>query len=178
MDIVQGTLSSLQLTCSEPRLTIPEYGLHALNALHTAEPYTRPVFRFLNTVRSQSTPILLPYLNRAASLAQESPAIVSLGVLLLVLVIAMQIINFIRRIMMYWMRLVFRLVFWVGFGLLVAVVWQRGVGRSLGDVVGWGEELRTVWWREYRRWEGYQNQKGTNTGFGASGRGNAGSAWR
>ncbi|CAL3970908.1 unnamed protein product [Diplocarpon coronariae] len=161
-----------------------DYAIHAIQALHTAEPYTRPVRSYISTIRAQSAPILLPYLNKAASLAQESPAILSLGVLLLLLVLIMQILAFVRRVMLFWVRLAMRLVFWACVVLLVSVVWQRGVGRTVTDAASWTEELRGVWWREYRRWEGYQTQgpvgqgqgRGANTGFG--GRTNAGSKWR
>jgi hypothetical protein len=115
---------------------------------------------------------MLPYLNRAAELAQDSPSIITVGLLLLFLLIMMQILNFARRIMMFWIRLISRLMFWGGLVLLGAAVWQRGVGRSVDDIAEWGHELSEVWWREYYRWDGYQNQAGRG---GTSMRG--GSRW-
>jgi hypothetical protein len=60
-------------------------------------------------------------------------------------------------------------------------VWQRGLGRTVGDLVEWAQEIKDVWWREYRRWEGYQNQgrvRGAGSRrYGVRG-GNAGTAWR
>ncbi len=136
-------------------------------------------------IYAQCTPILLPYLNRAAALAQESPAIVSLGALLLVLIIAMQILAFFRRMMMFWIRLIVKLGSWGAIGILLGVVWQRGLGRTAMDLAAWTEELRAVWWREYRKWEDYQNRdgglgqaQGRGGNLGSGGRGNAGSAWR
>ena len=60
---------------------------------------------------------------------------------------------------MFWIRLMVRVTFWGGVVMLVAAIWQRGVGRTVEDAVGWGRELSEVWWREYRKWEGYQNLK-------------------
>jgi len=67
---------------------------------------------------------------------------------------------------MFWTRLVMRIAFWGGAILLVAAVWQRGVGRTAEDAVEWGRELSDIWWREYRRWEGYQNQGRRNVKAG------------
>jgi len=126
----------------------------------------------------------MPYLDSALRTLHASPAILSLAALLLLLIIAMQILYFVRRVMMFWFRVVMRLVFWGVVGVLVAVVWQRGVERTVGDLVHWGGEVGEVWAREYRRWEGVGNQGGggvnggLGSGKGGYGRTNAGSAWR
>ena len=51
--------------------------------------------------------------------------------------------------------------------MLGCVVWERGLSRTAEDVVGWGQEVGEVWWREYGRWEGVRNQQER-----------AGSSWR
>ncbi len=107
--------------------------------------------------------MLLPYLNTAAELAHKSPAILTVGILLLFLLIAMQVLNFIRRVMVWWFKFMMRVAFWTVVVLIISAVWQRGLDRTIGDLVVWGKELNEVWWREYRRWEGYQNQ-GQNLG--------------
>lgn len=75
----------------------------------------------------------------------------------------------------------FQVLFYGGIVVLIMVVWQRGVGRTLGDLAEWAQEIKDVWWREYRRWEGYQNQGRVRGGIGgrhAVRGGNAGTAWR
>jgi hypothetical protein len=176
MDIIQGTYfppdSPHPTKISRPL----DYALHAYNLYTTADPYLRPIRRTIYEVQARSYPLILPYLNRAAVLAQDSPAILTVGVLLLFLLIAMQVLNFVRRVMMFWMRLVMRLVFWGGVAVLVSVVLQRGVGRTVEDLMGWGQELGEVWVTEYRRWEGYQNMKQKqNQNFGRT---NARAGWR
>lgn len=74
----------------------------------------------------------------------------------------------------------FQVLFYGGLVVLVMVVWQRGVGRTVGDLVEWAEEIRQVWLMEYRRWEGYGNHgrvRARSGGHGVRG-GNAGTAWR
>lgn len=139
------------------------------------DPYLRPVRQFFWDFQSTCYPILLPYLNRLAVFAQESPSVVSLAVLLLVLAIMLQILSWVRRMMVWWFRLVTRVMFWGTVVVLASVVWQRGLGRTLQDVMMWGEELSDVWWREYRRWEGYQNMRRDQ---GAAGGASAKASWR
>lgn len=59
---------------------------------------------------------------------------------------------------MWWIRVVWWTSVTAVMVLLVSAVWQRGPERVLDDVVGWAGHLSEVWLREYRRWEGYQNQ--------------------
>ncbi|CZT48139.1 uncharacterized protein RSE6_08800 [Rhynchosporium secalis] len=163
---------------------LQEYLPTIMHTLYTLEPYTRLPLRTLNSLYTQATPLLTPYISSLLNTLHASPAILSLAAIILLLVLALQILSFIRRVMMFWFRLVMRLVFWAVLGLAVAVVWQRGVGRTMEDLWMWGNEVRRVWEGEYKRWEGYQNQ-GQNSG-GSSGRGgayagrrtNAASAWR
>jgi len=78
--------------------------------------------------------------------------------------------------MVWWFKVMVRITFWAVVVLLVSAVWQRGVGRTVDDLMGWGRELGDVWWREYRRWEGYQNH-GRNQAR-MMGRTNARATWR
>jgi hypothetical protein len=160
MDIIQGAQSLDPFPLhSRPTLHGTGYALDAYQLYHSADTYLRPVRSALSSMQARASPAVGPYLDKAAVLAQDSPGLVMVGVLLLLLLVVMQLLNFVRRLVMFWVRLVARLLFWAAIGLLVAVVCQRGVGRSVEDVLGWARELSEVWWREYRRWEGYQNQQ-------------------
>lgn len=106
----------------------------------------------------------MPFLNAAAVKAQDSPGIISVGVLLLLILIALQILNVMRRIMMWWIRLVWWLTIGAVLVLFASVVYQRGPERTVEDVLSAARHLSDVWWREYRRWEGYQ--KGQQRGSG------------
>jgi len=154
---------------------------YLLTLYHHLHPYIRSATSLISTIQSNLTPVLLPALNRAATFAQDSPAVITVGLLLLLLVISMQILNFARRIIVFWTRIMFQVLFYGGIVVLVMVVWQRGLGRTVGDLAEWAQEIKDVWWREYRRWEGYQHQgRVRNAGgrrYGVSG-GNARTAWR
>jgi uncharacterized protein YggT (Ycf19 family) len=149
--------------------------MQALHIYNSCDPYLRPVRRFVTSAQQTTYPVILPYLNRAAVLAQDSPAILSVGVLLLLLLIAMQVLNFIRRVMVFWFRLCVRLAFWAVVVLVISAVWQRGLQRTMEDLVGWGMELRDVWQKEYKRWDGYQNQHRSQSHMGRT---QAKASWR
>ena len=149
--------------------------MQALHIYNSCDPYLRPVRRFVTSAQQTTYPVILPYLNRAAVLAQDSPAILSVGVLLLLLLIAMQVLNFIRRVMVFWFRLCVRLAFWAVVVLVISAVWQRGLQRTMEDLVGWGMELRDVWQKEYKRWDGYQNQHRSQPHMGRT---QAKASWR
>jgi hypothetical protein len=149
--------------------------MQALHIYNSCDPYLRPVRRFVTSAQQTTYPVILPYLNRAAVLAQDSPAILSVGVLLLLLLIAMQVLNFIRRLMVFWFRLCVRLAFWAVVVLVISAVWQRGLQRTMEDLVGWGMELRDVWQKEYKRWDGYQNQHRSQPHMGRT---QAKASWR
>ncbi|TVY85365.1 hypothetical protein LSUE1_G000293 [Lachnellula suecica] len=152
----------------------PDVGVQAFHLYNEADPYLRPILSSLNALYAQLYPALLPLLNRAAVFTHDSPALVTVGILLLFLLISVQILAFVKRMLMWWFRMVVRVVFYGLLAVLVAVVWQRGLGRTVEDLVQWGGHLGEVWWREYRRWEGYQNQAAASQMKGTK----AGSGWR
>jgi hypothetical protein len=161
--------------------TITDYTPYLLSIYRALDPYIRSATSLLFSIQSQLTPYLLPLLDRAASFATDSPAVITVGLLLLLLVVSMQILNFARRLIVFWTRIMFQVLFYGGLVLLVMVVWQRGVGRTVSDLVEWAEEIRQVWLMEYRRWEGYGNQGRVKarTGGGYNIRaGQAGTSWR
>ena len=159
MDVLQGKRSATYHPTKRSRITdiiVQAYGYYL-----SLDPYLRPLRRAVYELQARLYPILLPYLNRTAVLAQDSPAILTVGILLLFLLMAMQVFNFVRRVMAFWLRRVMRVTFCGGIVMLGAAVYQRGMGRTAEDVGGWAQEINDVWWREYRRWEGYQNHQRT-----------------
>ena len=77
--------------------------------------------------------------------------------------------------MVFWFRLCVRLAFWAVVVLVISAVWQRGLQRTMEDLVGWGMELRDVWQKEYKRWDGYQNQHRSRPHMGRT---QAKASWR
>lgn len=94
----------------------------------------------------------------------------------LALVLAVQVLSWIRRAVAWFARLLFRLAFWTCVALGVAFVWQRGPEQTARDavvvvskVVGFGAAMRDVWVSEYRRYEAQGNHGGGGGGGGGYG---------
>ncbi|KAM3427003.1 hypothetical protein MY1884_002401 [Beauveria asiatica] len=83
---------------------------------------------------------------------------------LAILAAAVLVMNWIRRVLMWWARLALRAVLWAALAALAAWVWSRGLQASVRDVVvlggrvsGYAALVKEIWWREYRRYEEQQN---------------------
>lgn len=141
--------------------------MQAYNFYNACDPYLQPIRKTFSDLGSRAYPLVMPYLDAAAVRAQDSPGLISVGVLVLFILIALQILNLVRRIMMWWIRVLWWLSLSAVLVLSASIVYQRGPERTVEDVVGAVRHLSDVWWREYRRWEGYQNGKlGAHTGAG------------
>ncbi|GFF39728.1 hypothetical protein IFM51744_04229 [Aspergillus udagawae] len=91
------------------------------------------------------TTYLEPYLITPLSrlLASSTPDLVSVLLLLFVLVVSLKVLDYARRVVMFWVMLVVRVVFWgmlVALGCYVYSVGLEKAGRDLGWVLGvlWG----------------------------------------
>lgn len=131
---------------------------HTLNALHAAT--------------GAMWPVLGPVLDRLVQALHDSPDLVVLGFFLVVLLIVLQMLSWISRAMMFWTRLAFRLLFWSAVVAAVAVVWQRGIGTTIGDVVNIGGKLmgyavivKDIWVREYQKYEAQAKSHGGPSGY-------------
>ncbi|KAL6895799.1 hypothetical protein HDV57DRAFT_25436 [Trichoderma longibrachiatum] len=98
-------------------------------------------------------------------LQQLSPHQATLDMLLpLAAVVAtVVVLNWVRRLVLWWTRLVFRAFFWALVAVFAAWVWNRGVVESARDaavlgakVAGYVAVLKDVWVDEYKRYEGQQ----------------------
>ncbi|KAI0999811.1 hypothetical protein K3495_g8387 [Podosphaera aphanis] len=148
-----------------------ELAAHLIQLYYAAEPYLSSIHRSLAAFYSRAEPLLLPHFNALAQWAYASPSILIVGLFILILFILLQTINFIRRVLAFWMRLLVKLTFWGAVVALIAVLWQRGVWRTLGELEAWCTEVAAVYWREYKRWENYgtdYNKKGRAANFGVT----------
>lgn len=107
-----------------------------------------------------AAPIMNPLLLRLNALLANSPDIVILVLLVVVFLVAVQVLAWIRRVMLWLTRLVLRLLFWAAVVAAVAVVVQRGPEQTLRDlawmggaVAGFAAWLREYWQSEYKRYD-------------------------
>ena len=117
------------------------------------------------------SPIVLPLLNRLTQALYGSPDIVVIGFLLVALVLVFQILSWLRRALVFWTRIAFRMSLYAGLAALAASVWQRGLAASWEDAVAVGGALfkyggwvKDFWMNEYRKYEQQGQARGGHSG--------------
>ncbi|RFU71892.1 hypothetical protein TARUN_10377, partial [Trichoderma arundinaceum] len=103
-------------------------------------------------------PLVQPLIDRALAVLAEHQGALDMLIPLVVLVTTLVVLNWVRRIILWWTRLAFKAVFWAAFVAMAAWVWNRGVLVSARDatvvgakVVGYMAVLKNVWMDEYKR---------------------------
>lgn len=116
-------------------------------------------------------PILGPVLDRLTQALYSSPDIVVLGFFCLILLLVFQILAWLRRALVFWTRLAFRMAFYAGLVALAASVWQRGLEASWSDAVAiggtvlkYGGWVKDIWMKEYRKYEEQGHKRGAYSG--------------
>ncbi|KAL2153992.1 hypothetical protein VTH82DRAFT_2668 [Thermothelomyces myriococcoides] len=87
------------------------------------------------TVLAEMGSLLESALDTLTALVGSSPAIVSTVVVVLLAVVVLQLLSIVRRVILFWTRLALSMLFWSAVVLLAAAAWQRGIERSLRDLV-------------------------------------------
>ncbi|KAM3071379.1 hypothetical protein ACMFMF_007852 [Clarireedia jacksonii] len=129
-------------------------------------PYIKSSLPYLSTFYTQTTstlhplynsalttisPMVLPTLDGIARAAQASPAVFTVGMLLLAIGVVIKVMDVVRRMVAFGARVLVGLVFWGAVGITLAVVWQRGVGRTGVEVAEWMREVGGIWWEEWQK---------------------------
>lgn len=127
---------------------------------------------------SQLAGLLAPVVDRVSAALASSPDLVVLVFLAVLLLVLVQLLAYIQRVMLFWTRLAFRMVFWTGVVLFGAIVWQRGVVESVNDlavlaskVVGFVVGVGDVFMKEYRRYEQMERTRKQAEAWDSRGRG-------
>jgi hypothetical protein len=105
-------------------------------------------------------PLLEPLVNRALGLAAENEGLVGLAVVVAAVAAVIVVMNWIRRLLLWWTRFVVRMAFWAVVVALCAVAWERGLARTArdcavlgGKLAGYAAALKDVWLAEYHQYE-------------------------
>lgn len=119
-------------------------------------------------------PLLQPVGARIGDILSDSPDFVFIGLIVTFLVLALQIMLWVHRFMMFWTRLATRALMWAMVAAVVAVVWQRGPEAAVRDVVvfaskvvGYTAFVKDIWLAEYNK---YDAQTKNSRKVGAGGR--------
>ncbi|KAI5466195.1 hypothetical protein BGZ63DRAFT_420699 [Mariannaea sp. PMI_226] len=122
--------------------------------------------RLLNAVY----PMVQPLLERLLDAMAENQGLVGVVVSLVILATVLVVLNWIRRLLLWWTRLTLRIATWAAFVAIAAWVWDRGVFESArdvaiigGKVVGYLAVLKDVWVDEYNRYEAQQGMAGSRS---------------
>ncbi|KAI2624346.1 hypothetical protein GGR54DRAFT_571286 [Hypoxylon sp. NC1633] len=161
LDALKGILPEHTIDLLQDHIQNPQTAIHAL---------WRQTLSLANKLASLLSPVFAPLLARALQALHDSPDVVVLAFLLGVFVLALQLVAFVHRTMMYVTRLAFRLLGWALVFAILAVVWRRGPEAAVRDVVvfisklaGYGAVVRDIWWSEYQRFDA-QTKRGGGTG--------------
>ncbi|KAL2182754.1 hypothetical protein L209DRAFT_759987 [Thermothelomyces heterothallicus CBS 203.75] len=156
MDIpLQWTLSYLKDTLP-PDLVIFLGNVRAA-LLHPSSP-VHALRASASTLLAEMGPLLVSALDALAALIASSPTVVAAAAAVVLAALVLQLLSIVRRVMLFWTRLAFRMLFWSAAALLASAVWQRGVERSARDAVvaasrlaGWLAGAADLFWHEYEK---------------------------
>ncbi|KAK2589798.1 hypothetical protein QQS21_012524 [Conoideocrella luteorostrata] len=150
---------------------------HLLDPRAPFQIYTQALASQLQGLLSSLSPYVQPMVDRALAAMVDNQGATGLVVLLVLMTAVVVVMNWIRRLVMWWTRLVMQGVFWAGVVLALAWVWNRGVLESVRDavvlaskVLGYLAVLKDFWMEEYERYEanGSGSGSGSGSGFGAA----------
>ncbi|KAM7222631.1 hypothetical protein V8F06_002125 [Rhypophila decipiens] len=166
---------------------LPPSSLEYLNVyiLHPDSPF-QSIRRSLGASLAGLYPILALAADKITQFALNSPDVVLIIFLLAVLLLAIQILNWTRRMVVSLTRLAFNLMFYAILVGIAAFMYQRGLEASIrdafvvgGKVWGYAQGIKDVFLTEYERYaeEERKNSMRPGGGRGPAG-GKASSGWR
>ncbi|RGP74356.1 hypothetical protein FLONG3_6135 [Fusarium longipes] len=141
---------------------------HILHPRSPVQIVARNVLAQAQNVLDTVAPVLEPIFDRVMILLAENQGLVGVIASLLVLATVVIILNWIRRLLMWWTRMAMRIVTWAFMFALAAWIWERGVFESAKDmtvigakIVGYLTVIKDIWLQEYDRYEAQQGMAGT-----------------
>lgn len=133
---------------------------HVLHPSSPVQVFLRRASLQIHHAVAAVLPVISPLIDRLLDAMSENQGATGLIITLAVITAVVVIMNWIRRLVMWWTRLVARVAFWAVVALIVAAAWERGLTRSARDVVafaakvvGYMAALKDVWNNEYDRYE-------------------------
>jgi len=118
--------------------------------------------RFISLRSTLQTHILTPFLHTfiypALLRLYNSPDILSVVLFAAVLLLSLKVLDMLRQAVMFWVRIVTRLLFWGTILVCGVYVWGRGVDGTVDDVRVYGGALMDLWTREYDKYDNMQKQ--------------------
>ncbi|KAK6078750.1 hypothetical protein SCUP234_06088 [Seiridium cupressi] len=162
LDALDGILPEQTLQFISNHVLAPETPFQGvLRSLHTA----------FNRAVALLYPILQPLLVRIATIISDSPDFVFVFSLIAIFFAALQTLLWMHRIMMFWTRLVGRLMLWACVAAVLAMAWQRGPEAVVRDAVvfvskvaGYASLVKDIWLAEYNKYDAQTKNSGRKVG--------------
>ena len=126
--------------CAESRTDWAAYlfGDHAPIYLN---PYVRQMYGLIGTVKAY----LLPLIEQVS----QKPDLATIAVLLIIVFVSMKILDMLYQTVMFWLRLVRRIIFWGSLAVVAVWVYNRGPDGMADDVAYWWQ----TWNKEHQYWK-------------------------
>ncbi|KAH7170832.1 hypothetical protein EDB81DRAFT_181106 [Dactylonectria macrodidyma] len=167
MDSSSPSLTLHLLSAFLPADLVATINNHILDPSSPVQVLQRGAVAQLQHLLSAAYPVLQPLFERLLDAMAENQGLVGVIASLLVLATVLVVLNWIRRLLMWWTRLALRVASWAALVAIAAWVWDRGVFESARDVavgggkiVGYLAFLKDVWVDEYNRYEAQQGMAG------------------
>nr|POE49278.1 hypothetical protein CFP56_32428 [Quercus suber] len=121
---------------------IQDWAAHFLSNDHAyITTYAYRLFTIVSTLKSW----LLPLIDQVA----RKPDLTSIALLIIILFFSIKILGMVLNSIFGWIRLVFRLVFWISLVVVGMWMWQRGPEGVVDDFQYWVG----IWSQEYGYWK-------------------------
>ncbi|TKA80441.1 hypothetical protein B0A55_03387 [Friedmanniomyces simplex] len=124
---------------------VQDWAAYLLNGNHAAltaySPYLYTLYNALHLARS--------WLLHLIDQVSRKPDLATLALLLIIVLVSLKILDMLWQTLLFWVRLVRRLVFWGGMAALALWLWGRGPAGVVEDVRYW----QGAWGQEYGYWK-------------------------
>ncbi|RSL67437.1 hypothetical protein CEP54_003225 [Fusarium duplospermum] len=168
-DMESPTLTTSLLSALLPPDLVDSINKHVLHPRAPVQILLRHVLVQAQNLLDTAAPIIEPLFDRLMTAMAENQGLVGVIASLLVLATFLIILNWIRRLLMWWTRLAMRVATWAILFAIAAWVWERGVFESAkdmaiagGKVAGYLAVIKDVWLEEYNKYEAQQGMAGSS----------------
>lgn len=157
---IMDPLTNQALSSLLPPEMIEYLRVHVLHPQSPVQTILREASEYAKRGVDAVLPLVLPLLDRVAAAVSENQGAAGLVLVAIVLTVVVVVLNWIRRLMMWWTRLVTRILYYAFLVAVASAVWQRGIFQTAEDVVvfasklmGYAGAVKDIWINEYNHYE-------------------------
>lgn len=123
--------------------TTPDWASFLLgnNAAISSYGYVRQFLGLVNTARGYISPLI--------EQVAHKPDLATVALLLVILLVSLKLVNMVYQTVLFWLRMVRRVVIWGGMASIAIWLYSRGPEGAAADLQYWYQ----TWTGEYQRWK-------------------------